>query len=391
MRAAKARLDILGAIKRVVMKLGSSVVTTDQGLDHRVIRSIAQDVSRHKKSGKEFIIVSSGAIAAGVRRLKLKDGARSIPHKQAAASVGQSRLMAAYEAAFGTHDIRVGQMLLTKDDFSERRRYLNARNTLTTLLSWGAIPIINENDTVVVDEIKLGDNDNLSALVAAMADADLLLTLSDVDGLLDCDPRINDNACLIPEVKEITYQIRSCAGAQPGKFGRGGMVSKLAAAERVRISGIPMIIAKGKEPGIVNSVLQGHPCGTIFLPAKEKISSRKHWIRYNLDPEGEIQIDPGAVKAITTGARSLLPSGVISVSGVFDHGSSVLVTDERGHPIAKGLINYSSEELEKIKGRQTAEIDWILGYRRNDEVIHVDNMVIISDVQDSLSTEYPAG
>lgn len=377
---ADARRDILRAVRRVVIKLGSSVVTTDQGLDHRVIRSIAQDVSNHKKSGKEFILVSSGAIAAGVRRLRLKEGARSIPQKQAAASVGQSRLMAAYEAAFGAYDIRVGQMLLTKDDFSERRRYLNARNTLTTLLSWDVIPIINENDTVVVDEIKLGDNDNLSALVATMADADLLLTLSDIEGLLDCDPRLNNNACLIPQVEEITDQIRSCAGAQPGKFGRGGMASKLDAAQKVRISGITMIIAKGKEPGIVDMVLKGHQCGTIFLPAKEKISSRKHWIRYNLEPEGEIQIDDGAARAITTGAKSLLPSGVKGVSGEFEHGSSVLVTDEQGRSIAKGLINYSSEELERIKGRQTAEIDWILGYKRNDEVIHVDNLVIIDEV-----------
>ncbi len=380
MTTGNTRHEILQSVKRVVIKLGSSVVTTDQGLDHRVIRNIAKDVSHHKKCGKEFVLVSSGAIAAGVRRLKLKEGARSIPQKQAAASVGQSRLMAAYEAAFGTYDIRVGQMLLTKDDFSERRRYLNARNTLTTLLAWGVIPIINENDTVVVDEIKLGDNDNLSALVATMADADLLLTLSDIEGLLDCDPRLNDKACLIPEVEEITDEIRSCAGIQPGRFGRGGMRSKLDAAEKVRVSGIPMVIARGKDPGIVNNVLQGHQCGTIFLPAKEKISSRKHWIRYNLEPEGEIQIDLGAAKAITTGAKSLLPSGVIGVSGAFEHGSSVLVIDEQGNAIAKGLINYSSEELEKIKGRQTAEIDWILGYRRNDEVIHVDNMVIITNI-----------
>lgn len=364
----------------MVIKLGSSVITTDQGLDHRIIRSIAEDVARLKTSGKEFIVVSSGAIAAGVRRMKLKEGARSIPQKQAAASVGQSRLMAAYEAAFGVHDIRVGQMLLTKDDFSDRRRYLNARNTLTTLLSWGAIPIINENDTVVVDEIKLGDNDNLSALVAAMADADLLLTLSDIEGLLDCDPRVNSDACLIPEVYEITSEIRACAGQKPGKFGRGGMVSKLDAAEKVRISGIPMIIVKGKVPGIVGQCLDGRACGTIFLPAKEKISSRKHWIRYNLEPEGDIQIDAGAAKAISTAAKSLLPSGVIAVRGVFDHGSAVSVSDEKGERVALGLINYSSDEIEKIMGHQTVEIDWILGYRRNEEIIHVDNMVILDDV-----------
>ncbi|MDQ1239096.1 MAG: glutamate 5-kinase, partial [Thermodesulfobacteriota bacterium] len=357
MSVKKIRADILKSVKRVVIKLGSSVVTTDQGLDHRIIRSIAEDVSQQKKLGKEFMVVSSGAIAAGVRRMKLKEGPRSIPQKQAAASVGQSRLMAAYEAAFGVHNIRVGQMLLTKDDFSDRRRYLNARNTLTTLLSWGAIPIINENDTVVVDEIKLGDNDNLSALVAAMADADLLLTLSDIEGLLDCDPRANSDACLIPEVEEITSEIRACAGQRPGKFGRGGMVSKLDAAEKVRVSGIPMIIVKGKIPGIVGQALEGRECGTIFLPAKEKISSRKHWIRYNLEPEGDVQIDAGAAKAISTSARSLLPSGVIAVHGVFEHGSAVSVLDEKGNKVALGLINYSSDEIEKIMGHQTVEID----------------------------------
>ncbi|MEI7449646.1 MAG: glutamate 5-kinase [Desulfomonile sp.] len=376
MNYSAIRKDILSSVRRVVLKLGSSVVTTDKGLDHRIIRGIVDDVCHFKKLGKEFIMVSSGAVAAGVRRMNLKEGARTIPQKQAAASVGQSRLMATYEAAFGRHGMRVGQMLLTKDDFTDRRRYLNARNTLITLLSWGVVPIINENDTVVVDEIKLGDNDNLSALVATMADADLLLTLTDMEGLLDCDPRTHPEACLIPIVEDITPEIRSLAGGTSGKSGRGGMASKLAAAEKVRISGIPMIIVKGKIPGIVSLAMAGDPCGTLIFPSKEKISSRKHWIRYNLQPEGELTVDEGAAKAIEFAGKSLLPIGVIGVSGNFEQGAAVHVVSSQGRKLALGLINYSSDEMEKIMGRQAVEIDWILGYRRNDEAIHADNMAL---------------
>ncbi len=251
MREATIRKEILSCVKRVVLKLGSSVITTEQGLDHGTIRGIVDDVCHYKKLGKEFIIVTSGAIAAGVRKMKLKEGARTIPQKQAAASVGQSRLMAVYEQAFDRHGIRVGQMLLTKDDLTNRTRYLNARNTLMTLLSWGVVPIINENDTVMVDEIKFGDNDNLSALVATLADADLLLTLTDIEGFMNCDPRLNADACLISLVEDITPEIRKLAGESSSKVGRGGMASKLEAAAKVRVSGISMIIAKGKTPSII--------------------------------------------------------------------------------------------------------------------------------------------
>lgn len=376
MNHVELRKDLLSSVKRVVLKLGSSVVTTDKGLDHRIIRGIVEEVCHYKKLGKEFIMVSSGAIAAGVRRMSLREGARTIPQKQAAAAVGQTRLMASYDAAFGMHGIRVGQMLLTKDDFTHRRRYLNARNTLITLLAWGVVPIINENDTVVVDEIKLGDNDNLSALVATMADADLLLTLTDMEGLLTCDPRNNPDACLIPIVDEITPEIRSMAGDSTGGSGRGGMASKIDAAEKVRVSGIPMIITKGKTPGILGLTMEANLLGTLVLPARETMSHRKHWIRYNLQPEGELMVDAGAANAISVSGKSLLPIGVRSVSGTFEHGAAVMVLDMNGTRIAMGLVNYSSNEMEKIMGRQTVEIDWILGYRRNDEAIHADNMVL---------------
>jgi glutamate 5-kinase len=371
------RKRVLGPVKRVVLKLGSSVITNEEGLDRQIIDGIVDEVCRHKKLGKEFIIVSSGAIAAGVRRLNLREGARTIPQKQAAASVGQTRLMAAYEEAFGRYGMGVGQMLLTRDDLTHRSRYLNARNTLMTLLSWDTVPIINENDTVVVQEIRFGDNDNLSALVATLADADLLLALTDMEGFMDCDPRTNPNACLIPLVENLTPEVKSLATGPSSRVGRGGMASKLDAAEIVRIAGIPMIIARGKIQGIISSVLDAEVRGTLILPARETISARKHWIRYNLASEGELEVDSGAATAITRNGKSLLAIGVIAIRGDFEHGAKVSVCDRLGKKLAVGLVNYSSEDLEKIMGRQAVEIDWVLGYRSMDEAIHADNLVVL--------------
>lgn len=371
------RKNLLGHVRRVVVKLGSSVVTTENGLDRKMIRNLADDIHEMRKTGKEFIIVSSGAIAAGVRRLGLKEGARTIPQKQAAASIGQSRLMSAYDEAFGRYGIRVGQLLLTRDDLTHRQRYLNARNTLMTLLSWGVVPIINENDTVVVEEIKLGDNDNLSALVAVLASADLLITLTDIEGLMDCDPRVNSDACLIPVVENITPELKSMAGGTSSGVGRGGMSSKIEAASKAQMSGVPMIITKGKVEGAIAKTLSGEVCGTLIMPAKEKISARKSWIRYNLRPEGALRVDSGAAKALTHGGKSLLPIGIIDVEGSFDDGAAVDVIDQNDNKIAVGLVNYSSEEMKRIVGRQTAEIDWVLGYRRYDEAIHADNLVVL--------------
>ena len=377
MNCHEIRSSIISHVRRIVVKLGSSVVTTQNGLDRKIINGLADEICSYRNKGKEFIIVSSGAVAAGVRRMKLKEGARTIPQKQAAASVGQSRLMAAYDEAFSLHGARVGQMLLTRDDLSHRRRYLNARNTLMTLLSWGVTPIINENDTVVVDEIKLGDNDNLSALVAVLASADLLLTLTDMEGFMDCDPRINSNACLIEVIDDITPEICCQAGGSSSSVGRGGMASKIEAATKVRMSGIPMIIAKGKTPNLISRVLEGEHIGTLVLPAKEKISARKHWIRYNLEPEGTLHVDNGAVRAIKSRGKSLLPIGVTEIQGEFEDGSAVNIMGPEGTALAVGLTNYSSDELRKIIGRQTPEIDWILGYRRNDEAVHADNLVVL--------------
>ncbi|MBM4329371.1 MAG: glutamate 5-kinase [Deltaproteobacteria bacterium] len=377
MNPETVRKQTVSKVKRVVLKLGSSVVTSESGLDETAIEGIVDDVCRYKRLGKEFIIVSSGAIAAGVRRLDLKEGARTIPQKQAAASVGQTRLMAAYEEAFGKHGYRVGQMLLTRDDLIHRNRYLNARNTLMTLLGWNVTPIINENDTVMVEEIKLGDNDNLSALVATLAEVDLLLTLTDQEGFMDCDPQTNPDACLIPLVEELTPDIMKLAEGSTSRVGRGGMASKLEAATKAGRFGIPMIIARGKIPHIIPRVMEGELCGTLILPAKERISARKHWMRYNLVPEGAVRVDEGAARALARGGVSLLPVGVIEVEGHFEHGAAVRVKDPSGKDVALGLVNYSSEELGKIKGRQAFEIDWILGYRTSDEAIHADNLVLM--------------
>ncbi len=389
MNVADARQEVLSRVRRVVLKLGSSVVTNPEGLDLPVIKGIVDDVCRHIKDGKEFIIVSSGAVAAGVRRVGLAEGARTIPQKQAAASVGQSLLMAAYDDAFAAHGIRVGQMLLTKDDIAHRHRYINARNTLTTLLAWHAVPVINENDTVMVDEIKLGDNDNLSALVATLADADLLVALTDMEGFMDCDPRTNPDACLIPLVEELNQDIIGLAGGSSSGAGRGGMATKLAAAVKAGKAGIPVIIAKGKVPNILSRVMEGELCGTLILPAKERLSARKHWILYNIDPEGVVTVDAGAADALLAKGKSLLPVGVVSLQGDFDPGAAVLVQDMSGRSLAKGLANYSSAEMRKIAGRNTAEIDWLLGYRRNEEAIHVDNMVLFdgSDEPHALPAE----
>jgi glutamate 5-kinase len=378
----ESRKNMMDSVRRVVLKLGSSVVTTGQGLDLDVIRGLVDNICELSQEGKEFIIVSSGAIAAGVRWINLREGARTIPQKQAAASIGQSRLMATYEEAFGRHGMKVAQMLLTKDDLAHRRRYLNARNTLTTLLGWGVVPIINENDTVMVEEIQLGDNDNLSALVATLADADLLIALTDMEGLMDCDPRTSSEACLIPLVEEVTPDIKNLA-YQPGPgVGKGGMASKLEAAAKAGASGIPSIIAGGKIGRIVPRILNAEACGTLVLPAKAKLSARKHWILYNLEPEGVLVIDDGAATALCSQGRSLLPIGVVQVSGDFEHGAAVVVQDAQGKTLSKGLVNYSSVELRKIKGHRTAEIDWILGFHRNDEAIHVDNLVLAGDAEE---------
>ncbi|MFZ6017205.1 MAG: glutamate 5-kinase [Nitrospirota bacterium] len=365
-------------MKRLVVKIGSNILTdVKEGLDTKRIYSIVRDIAELSNMGFEVVVVSSGAIAAGMKKLGLKEKPRDIRLKQAAAAVGQSSLMWAYERSFSEFNKRVAQVLLTRDDFSDRKRYINSKNTLTTLLSYGIIPIINENDTVATDEIRFGDNDYLASLVAGLIEAERLIILSDVDGLYTEDPRYSSKAEIIEYVEEITPGLEAKAGGAGSTIGTGGMYSKLLAAKRAVSHGITVNIISGRKDGLLTSLLKGKHYGTVFKPKEQKLSSRKGWIAYGSRSKGSLIIDEGAVKALIHGGKSLLPSGIISVEGDFDTGDAVYCLDSKGNRIAKGLTNYSSSEIEKIKCRKTSEIERVLGYKYSDEVIHRDNLVLL--------------
>lgn len=323
------------------------------------------------------MLVSSGAIAAGIKELNLPEVPKNIPQKQAAAAIGQSHLIWVYEKFFGQRNQKVAQILLTHDDLSNRRRYLNARNTLFTLLRYRVVPIINENDTVAIEEIQFGDNDTLSALVTNMVEADLLLILSDVDGFYTADPRRDRQASLLSQVDKITPAIEAIAQPSLSLTGRGGMISKIQAAKKAGASGAMTIIANGKHPEIIKRVLAGEEVGTLFLPQKSRLTSRKHWIAYTLKPKGDIVVDDGARDALIRNGKSLLPKGILGIKGKFGPGDAVTCIDAKGQGLARGIVNYSSEELKAIKGCYTTEIEKILGYKFYDEVIHRDNLVLL--------------
>jgi glutamate 5-kinase len=363
--------------RRVVVKVGSGLVTAPGiGLEPDRIEQLAADVAavRHDR---EVALVSSGAIAAGMARLALAERPRSIPEKQAAAAVGQSALMWQYEIAFKRHGIAVGQVLLTAQDIGDRARYLNARNTLLALLGFGVVPIVNENDTVAVEEIKFGDNDNLSALVASLVEADLLVLLTDVDGLYTADPSRDPRATKLDTVEAITDEILKMAGGHEDGVSVGGMVTKLQAAQKAAASGVPMVIASGREPGVLARILSGEPVGTYFVPKADRLGARKRWIAFAVAPQGRLAVDAGAARALTRQGRSLLPSGVTGVEGEFGAGEVVAVVDADGHEFARGLANFDASELRRIRGAKTQELAARLGYKSVDEVIHRDNLVIL--------------
>ena len=365
-------------MKRLVIKIGSNILTAQGGgLDMERMQLLADDIAAVRESGAETVVVSSGAVAAGMKKLGLKEKPKDIILKQATAAVGQSSLMWAYEKCFAAHGKKVAQILLTRDDFSDRKRYMNSRNTLITLLSYGVIPVINENDTVASDEIRFGDNDHLASLVAGMIEADRFVILSDVDGLFTDNPCRTAEATLIGRVDEITPALLAKAGGAGSVVGTGGMYSKILAAQRAVNNGIPVNIINGRTAGALLSLLQGTPLGTEFLTKKGKMPSRKRWIAYGSKTRGSIAIDDGAVRALVHCGGSLLPSGIISVSGSFETGDAVYCVDAKGKRIAKGLANYASAEIEKIRGRKTSEIEEILGYRYSDEVIHRDNLALL--------------
>ncbi len=374
------RTILLAHVKRVVIKIGSGVISDHSGLDLKRMATLCEDVHSLRQRGYEVILVSSGAVAAGKADLGIKGSARtlSLPLKQAAAAIGQSRLMRAYKDALRQHGLTAAQILLTRDDLANRRRYLNARNTLMTLLDYSVVPIINENDTVVIDEIRFGDNDNLSAMATNLVEAQLLVILSDVDGLFDSDPRHNAEAKLISEVERITPEIEAMAGKEATMLGTGGMTTKLKAAKRATLFGAGTAIINGLPPHNLLYLFDGHELGTYFLPARDRMAARKHWIAFTKKPKGKLILDEGAQKAVAERGKSLLPSGIHRLEGTFERGDAVRLCDFNGKEFAKGVTNYNSAELIRIIGKNTKEILQILGYQYGDEVVHRDNFVISS-------------
>ncbi|HJT22333.1 MAG TPA: glutamate 5-kinase [Nitrospira sp.] len=372
------RDEILTRAQRVVIKIGSSLVSSrETGLRPERIDRLADEIAGLHANGREVLIVSSGAIVSGIKKLELKEYPKSLPVKQAAAAVGQSRLMWAYEKSFERLGIKVAQILVTHHDLEDRRRFLNARHTLAALIGFRVVPIINENDTVAVDEIRVGDNDTLAAEVAHLVDADLLIILSDVQGLFTDDPRKNPSARLIPLVADITEDIEKRAGLSTSFEGTGGMATKVRAAKKVGQYGVATLILNGQEAGLLSTILAGGEGGTLFLPKERRLSSRKHWIGFTLRSRGAITLDKGAVEALKARGKSLLASGITRVEGTFEAGDPVSCVDQDGKEFAKGLANFSSETVALIKGLKTAEIQQRLGPQEYEEVIHRDNLVIL--------------
>ena len=373
------RKQILRKAKRIVIKVGSAVLTDSRGLDQAVVRDMCSQIAGMVSQGRQIIIVSSGAVAAGIGKMPERSSPGTVPEKQALAAIGQGLLMRIYEDAFESHDLKVAQVLLTRDGIIPRRRYVNAKNTIKTLLDWNVIPVINENDTVATEELQFTDNDALSGLVVNLAEADLLVCLSDIDGLYDGDPRYNVHAARIDLVTRVDDQVLARAGDRPGRAGRGGMKSKLQTARMVTSCGLPMVIAGGRTPDVLKRLFDGEPLGTFFMPCREKrIYGRRPWIAFALERKGAIRIDPGAVAALREGGSSLLPVGVTEVSGQFQEGDCVVCVDSDGREVAVGQCNYSSDDLKKITGHQTAEVCHIIDKDTlKEEVIHRDNMITL--------------
>jgi glutamate 5-kinase len=378
MTQLEQKKKILVICRRVIIKVGSGVLSSGRGLHAERIQDLTQQMGTLRKQGKDLAIVTSGAVAAGVSRLNLRGKPKTIPEKQAAAAVGQIRLMALYEHYFANAGHRVAQVLLTREDLSDRRRYLNAKHTLMMLLKHKVIPIVNENDTVAVEEIQFGDNDELSRMVATLLEANLLVILSDVEGVFEEDPRRNPHASLVPLIIGRAGIVEKYAGESRGDFSRGGMASKLDTALKAGAAGIPTVVASGFKKGVLTEIFDPlREVGTLILPERGRLAGRKHWIAYTLKPVGEIVVDQGAYRALIGHGGSLLPSGLKRVKGDFGAGECVRCVNAKGEEFARGLVNYSSQELEKIKGIHSSGIEAVLGFKVTDEVIHRDDLVLL--------------
>jgi glutamate 5-kinase len=369
---------LLTQCKRIVVKVGSSLVTNQgTGLDVQAIASWAHQIAALRENGREVVLVSSGAIAEGMQRLGWKQRPSAVHELQAAAAVGQMGLVQVYESCFRKHGLHAAQVLLTHADLVDRERYLNARSTLRTLLNLGVIPIINENDTVVTDEIKFGDNDTLGALVANLIEADALIILTDQNGLFSADPRKDASATLISAIPAGDAQLESMAGGAGSHIGRGGMITKVLAAKRAARSGAHTVIASGQEPDVLPRLLRGENIGTLLIAPQMTLVARKQWLADHLQVSGKVKLDAGAVRALRNEGKSLLPIGVTDVMGQFERGAVVAILDENGKDIARGLVNYSAEEARRIVRQPSREIERILGYVDEMELIHRDNLVLL--------------
>ena len=370
-------LEVLQNAKRIVVKVGTSTLTYETGkLNLNRMELLVRQLTDLHNQGREVVLVTSGAVGVGAGKLGLTERPGTILQRQALAAVGQGLLMQVYEKLFSEYGQTVAQILLTRSDISYRKRYLNARNTILALLKYQVVPIINENDTVATEELKIGQNDALSALVAGLIEADLLIILSDVDGLYTADPKKDPTAKLIPLVKELTPEIISMAGGAGSAFGTGGMATKLEAAKMAIAAGSSMVLMSGAEPSRIQQIFAGQPVGTVFLSSQAVVSSRKRWIAYGPQVAGELIVDSGAERALIKQGKSLLPSGIIGISGDFDEGDLVKILNAERRELGRGLTNYGSEQLQKIIGKKCAEIEMILGFKTADEVVHRDNLVI---------------
>ncbi len=373
----KLRLAHLQSVRRVVVKVGSAVLTDENGLHQETLESLATEIAFLRQRGLEVVLVSSGAVAVGRQKLNLTQPKLSLQEKQAAASVGQSGLMHSYEQLFSSRGIHVSQILLTHDDLAHRNRFLNIRSTLSTLSEWGVLPIVNENDTVSAEELKFGDNDTLGALITNLIDADIFICLTDIDSLYTANPQSEPDAMALHTVPRVSDDVINMAGNSGSVLGTGGMRSKILAARMVAARGGHSFIGPGRKPGVIQSLFKGELLGTFFLPNEEKVKlhSRKHWIAYVLRPKGYLILDDGACRAVKRKGASLLPSGIMEVRGHFSAGDAVHCLNVQGETVAAGLVNYNNDETRKISGHHSKDIAGILGVKGEAEVIHRDNLV----------------